>query len=210
LQATPSANGVAALAIAFAERLPAQALPSPFVRSMSLCDPQPASAQPWLASLRETGQGAVVLEAHGVSSNAKVLADTDDQRRIVFDGATWRARAQRLAQTGHWQVQLSGPEGSFELLREDRSLAPRERAGGAAAARELRAPFNGKLVAVHATPGQEVQRGAPLLVIESMKLEHTLAAPRDAVVDSVAVAVGQQLAPGQLLMNFTLDTGASA
>ncbi len=210
LQATPSADGVAALAIAFAERLPAQTLPSPFERSMRLSDPQAASAPPWAASLRETGQGSVVLKAPSGAHTAQVLAETDGQRRIVFDGASWRARAQRLALCGHWQVQLSGPEGSFELLREDRSFAPRERAGAAAAARELRAPFNGKLVAVHAAPGQAVQRGAPLLVIESMKLEHTIAAPRDAVVDRIAVAVGQQLAPGQLLMSFTLDTGASA
>jgi 3-methylcrotonyl-CoA carboxylase alpha subunit/geranyl-CoA carboxylase alpha subunit len=35
-----------------------------------------------------------------------------------------------------------------------------------------------------------------------MKLEHTLAAPRDGTVDSLHVAVGQQVAPGQLLATF--------
>jgi geranyl-CoA carboxylase alpha subunit len=213
LQATPAADRVAALAIAFAAQWPAQALPAPFARSLSLCDPQRAPAKLWSASLRETGQGAVALEVEGQTHEASVTADADGQRRITFDGQAWRARAQRLAKTDHWQVQLSGPEGSFELQREDRTFAPRERADGAVAARELRAPFNGKLVAVHATLGQVVQRGAPLLVIESMKLEHTLAAPRDAVVQSVAVAVGQQLAPGQLLMSFTAeaaDLGATA
>ena len=84
----------------------------------------------------------------------------------------------------------------------DLSLVPRERAGGASAARELRAPFNGKLIAVHAQPGASVAKGDPLLVIESMKLEHTLAAPRDVTVDSVSVAAGQQVAPGQLLITF--------
>jgi geranyl-CoA carboxylase alpha subunit len=206
LQATPTADRVAALAITFATQRPAPALPPPFVRSLSLCDPQLAPARTWAARLRETGQGAVELEVEGQTHAASVAADADGQRRITLDGQAWRARVQPLARPGHWQVQLSGPEGSFELQREDRSFAPRERAGGAAAARELRAPFNGKLVAVHAMPGQAVQRGAPLLVIESMKLEHTLAAPRDAVVDSVAVAVGQQLAPGQLLMNFMAET----
>ncbi|MFN3495603.1 MAG: acetyl-CoA carboxylase biotin carboxyl carrier protein subunit [Hydrogenophaga sp.] len=41
------------------------------------------------------------------------------------------------------------------------------------------------------------------MVIESMKLEHTLAAPRDVTVDGVPVAAGQQVAPGQLLMTFS-------
>jgi 3-methylcrotonyl-CoA carboxylase alpha subunit/geranyl-CoA carboxylase alpha subunit len=47
-----------------------------------------------------------------------------------------------------------------------------------------------------------VARGAPLLVIESMKLEHTLHAPRDTVIESLNVAPGQQVAPGQLLATF--------
>ena len=35
-----------------------------------------------------------------------------------------------------------------------------------------------------------------------MKLEHTLAAPRDVTVEAVSVATGQQVAPGQLLITF--------
>jgi len=174
-----------------------------------LSDPQQMPVRPWAASLRETGQGAVGLQIEDQSHTADMRADADGERRITLDGSTWCARAQRLAQPDHWQVQLNGPEGSFELQREDRSFAPRERGGGAAAARELRAPFNGKLVAVHAASGQAVQRGAPLLVIESMKLEHTIAAPRDAVIGSVAVSVGQQLAPGQLLITFAAKPGAA-
>ena len=92
--------------------------------------------------------------------------------------------------------------GAHTIELADLSLVPRERAGGASAARELRAPFNGKLIAVHAQAGATVAKGEPLLVIESMKLEHTLAAPRDVTVDSVSVAAGQQVAPGQLLMTY--------
>ncbi|MGQ2923762.1 MAG: acetyl-CoA carboxylase biotin carboxyl carrier protein subunit, partial [Hydrogenophaga sp.] len=99
---------------------------------------------------------------------------------------------------GHWQAQA----GAHTLALADLSHAPRERAGGASAARELRAPFNGKLIAVHAAPGASVARGEPLLVIESMKLEHTLAAPRDLTVEAVAVVAGQQVSPGQRLITF--------
>jgi 3-methylcrotonyl-CoA carboxylase alpha subunit/geranyl-CoA carboxylase alpha subunit len=47
-----------------------------------------------------------------------------------------------------------------------------------------------------------VARGETLLVIESMKLEHSLAAPRDAVVAELLVQPGAQVAPGQLLLRF--------
>ncbi|MFZ2825854.1 acetyl-CoA carboxylase biotin carboxylase subunit, partial [Hydrogenophaga sp.] len=121
LRATAAAECVAALAIAFAERLPAMALPSPFARSVRLCGALQTGDPVWVASVRETGQGAVVLAVDGLTHAASVSADADGQRRIVFDGSVWRARAQRLALPGHWQVQLSGPEGGFELQREDRS-----------------------------------------------------------------------------------------
>jgi 3-methylcrotonyl-CoA carboxylase alpha subunit/geranyl-CoA carboxylase alpha subunit len=62
------------------------------------------------------------------------------------------------------------------------------------------------LIAVHAVVGQAVTRGDTLLVIESMKLEHALSAPRDAVVAELLVQPGAQVAPGQLLLRFQTDT----
>lgn len=117
--------------------------------------------------------------------------------RVVIGGVTWAVSAAPLG-AGRWQVQA----GAHTLSLTDLSLAPRERAGGASAARELRAPFNGKLIAVHAQPGAVIAKGEPLLVIESMKLEHTLAAPRDVTVEALSVVAGQQVAPGQLLVTF--------
>jgi 3-methylcrotonyl-CoA carboxylase alpha subunit/geranyl-CoA carboxylase alpha subunit len=101
------------------------------------------------------------------------------------------------------QLQDTAGTGAPDLWVDDLSHQPLQRAGAGSAERELRAPFNGKVVAVHVAIGQGLQRGAPLLVIESMKLEHTLSAPRDATVDTLNMAVGQQVAPGQLLVGFT-------
>ena len=69
-------------------------------------------------------------------------------------------------------------------------------------AQELRAPFNGKVIAVQARPGATVARGDVLLVLESMKLEHALAAARDGVIKAVHVAPGQQAATSQVLVTF--------
>jgi 3-methylcrotonyl-CoA carboxylase alpha subunit/geranyl-CoA carboxylase alpha subunit len=58
------------------------------------------------------------------------------------------------------------------------------------------------VIAVKAVAGASVSRGDTLLVIESMKLEHAIAAPRDALVQAVRVEPGQQVAPGQVLVQF--------
>ena len=51
--------------------------------------------------------------------------------------------------------------------------------GGDASAGRLTAPMPGKVIAISTAPGTRVERGAPLLVMEAMKMEHTIVAPRD-------------------------------
>jgi 3-methylcrotonyl-CoA carboxylase alpha subunit/geranyl-CoA carboxylase alpha subunit len=91
------------------------------------------------------------------------------------------------------------------MLLRDLNHTPPAGSGGGSAARELRAPFNGKLVALSVLPGQRVVRGQVLLTIESMKIEHQVSAPRDATVTAVTVVAGQQLIPGQVLVVFQED-----
>ena len=209
---------VAALAINYATKRPAAALPSPHPRSLrlSLADDAAAPLPEW--SLIERGHGAVMVsggerERHArfhdpALAGAAMHPAGAPWQSLSLDGASWRVRAQPVGSTGgapRWQVQGIGPEGAFECWLDDRCLLPRVSAGGGAAARELRAPFNGKLLAVHVEPGQTIEPGAPLLVIESMKLEHSLTAPRAAQVETVHVSPGQQVAPGQLLITFAAD-----
>ena len=97
-----------------------------------------------------------------------------------------------------WHLQL----GTVDFFLEDASFEPAGRASVESAGSELRAPFNGKVIAVKAQPGATVARGDTLLVIESMKLEHSLAAARDAVVKAVHVQPGQQAAALQVLVTF--------
>ncbi len=80
---------------------------------------------------------------------------------------------------------------TFRLRRID----PRaEAAGQGAAEDEVRTPMPGTVIAVHVAAGDAVHTGQPLIVIESMKLETTLTAPRDARVKTVHFAVGSTFA----------------
>jgi 3-methylcrotonyl-CoA carboxylase alpha subunit len=66
----------------------------------------------------------------------------------------------------------------------------------------LTAPMPGKVVAVLAIKGQEVKKGAALVIMEAMKMEHTIAAPHDGVVDDILYNVGDQVADGAPLLAF--------
>ncbi|GGY27728.1 acetyl/propionyl/methylcrotonyl-CoA carboxylase subunit alpha [Pseudoduganella albidiflava] len=66
----------------------------------------------------------------------------------------------------------------------------------------LTAPMPGKVVAVLASQGQDVKKGEPLVIMEAMKMEHTIAAPHDGIVDEILYAVGDQVADGAPLLAF--------
>jgi len=197
LQAQSDARTVAVLAVLFANQTPAYAMPSPFMRPvrMGLGDEVLA------LSLKELGQGQVRIETGDATLEAHIQ-HSGDLLQIALNGKHWQARA--VACTGptpRWHVQLQGPE-CVELWLTDQSHSAPSTGASAQAAQSLRAPFNGKLIALHVQEGQQVQQGDAVLVIESMKLEHILCAPRDAVVHILSASVGQQVGPGQVLVQW--------
>ena len=66
----------------------------------------------------------------------------------------------------------------------------------------LRAPMPGKMIAWLVPPGTLVVAGTPLLVMEAMKMEHTLTAPKDGHVAGFHYAVGEQVPEGAELVDF--------
>ncbi len=119
--------------------------------------------------------GGIVLVHAGVRSCCPV-ADDGGTLFVHADGADWTLRrARRL------------------------SLRP-----GAAAAHapELTSPMPGTVIAVPATAGQPVAAGDPVVVVEAMKMEHTLRAPADGVVE-LLVSPGDRVGLDQVLARLT-------
>jgi 3-methylcrotonyl-CoA carboxylase alpha subunit/geranyl-CoA carboxylase alpha subunit len=98
-----------------------------------------------------------------------------------------------------WHVQV----GAVDLWLEDSTLTAISTNTGAAGSAEVRAKFNGKVIAIQTQVGVTVKRGDTLIVIESMKLEHAIAATQDSVVSGIEVALGQQATTGQILVRLS-------
>ncbi|WP_280154844.1 biotin carboxylase N-terminal domain-containing protein [Piscinibacter sp. XHJ-5] len=116
--------------------------------------------------------------------------------QLALDGVAHALRAAQLSPS-EWHLQI----GAVDAFVADASFEPEAR-DARHAAPEIKAPFSGRIVGVHAAPAQQVAAGDTLIVIESMKLEHAVNAPRAATVSRVAVQVGQQVAPQQLLVTL--------
>ena len=86
-------------------------------------------------------------------------------------------------------------------VADERALAAKVAGGGARTERhELRAPMPGLLKAVHVREGDTVERGAPLVTLEAMKMENELRAPLAGRVTRVAQAAGTKVDGGALLV----------
>jgi 3-methylcrotonyl-CoA carboxylase alpha subunit len=144
-----------------------------------------------------------------------------DHYRLDIDGSDSDARARRLPD-GDLELDLDGQRADVAVLRhggetivvgDDGSwrftyidpLVPKaaeEAAGG-----RLTAPMPGKVAQVLAAAGGKVKRGQALMVLEAMKMEHTIAAPADGTVDRVHYVAGDLVEEGAELIAFSAAEG---
>jgi acetyl-CoA carboxylase biotin carboxylase subunit len=123
---------------------------------------------------------------------AAVLGWSDQHLALALDGVR---RTYRIAAHGDVRY-VSSPLGTSDLHERPRFPPPaREEVHGGCLA-----PMPGKILQVRVVPGQAVEKGAALVVLEAMKMEHEVTAPHDAFVREVRVEVGQQVEAGAVLV----------
>jgi biotin carboxyl carrier protein len=105
------------------------------------------------------------------------------RREVVVDG---------------WQIDVGIESERRASLRERARRAREETAHGGPT--HVRAIIPGRIVSVSIAPGDPVEAGQQLLVVEAMKMQNELRAPRDGIVSTVAVGVGGTIEVGDLLL----------
>ncbi|HEU4801234.1 MAG TPA: biotin/lipoyl-containing protein [Gemmatimonadales bacterium] len=150
----------------------------------------------------EVAGDQVTLDGASVTARLEPVPGTP-MRQLVLDGNPITLTVERLG-PGRWRVGRGGlaPEVEVldERLRHIRSLTgvgARQGAGGI-----LKAPMPGLVVRVEVEPGQQVTAGAPLVVLEAMKMENQLAAPAAGTVTAVRVQPGATVEKGAVLVEI--------
>jgi len=99
-------------------------------------------------------------------------------------------------------------DGRTWCFRTATTTRTRAKASSVAEGPELRAPMTGTVRRIAVAPGDCVERGAPLLALEAMKMEHLLRAPRDVKIASVHCREGETVDLGSILLSFDEKPGA--
>jgi 3-methylcrotonyl-CoA carboxylase alpha subunit len=140
--------------------------------------------------------GAWRLQLDGRSVEAAGEIAPDGALGLALDGV--RRRVLVVAHDADISVFIDGEE--WRLAEIDPLAA---RLGEDPAAGRLTAPMPGRVAALLVRPGERVQRGQKLVVIEAMKMEHAVAAPVDGIVERVRFAVGDLVEEGAELVVLT-------
>ncbi|WP_265923382.1 acetyl/propionyl/methylcrotonyl-CoA carboxylase subunit alpha [Cupriavidus nantongensis] len=154
------------------------------------------------------GYGEQVLDVT-LDSNERgsTLSYADQAAPFAYTCQADDIRVNLGTRRAHGQVHLDGDE--FHVFHGGRHatlawLDPLAHAGEAEGeGGKLTAPMPGKVIAVMVEAGSTVARGAPLLVMEAMKMEHTICAPADGVVSEVLYGIGEQVTEGAQLLAFS-------
>jgi len=159
----------------------------------------------WQDCLWRDGEATVTVRAHfagegfgltlpdGTSLAADGVLAPDGCLSASLDGV--RSTARVVCRGDDVTVFEGGAEHRLAVVDPLRAAA-----AGEAAAGKLTAPMPGRVSAVKVATGQRVARGHPLIVVEAMKMEHTVTAPADGIVGAVHFSVGDLVEEGAELL----------
>ncbi|ENO84095.1 MAG TPA: acetyl/propionyl/methylcrotonyl-CoA carboxylase subunit alpha [Thauera aminoaromatica] len=157
-----------------------------------------------------------LLFRHGESERAVEVAYLPGAWRLTVGSSSVVARGE-LNPRGLLRVELDGTRMDATVIAAAgrRHVFARGRAwqlaavdplhhGGEGGGAEggLMAPMPGKVIALVAAEGAKVEKGAPLLILEAMKMEHTITAPAAGTVKAFRFGVGDQVGDGAELVEF--------
>jgi len=122
---------------------------------------------------------------------------------LVLGGQSFEAHV--YTDEEQWQVLLRG-DMYRAVVEDERERRLRSQLEGAPVERgefHLKAPMPGLVIAIPAEEGQPVEKGDVLLILESMKMQNELKAPRAGKVSRVRVAPGERVEQKQTLLSVT-------
>ena len=150
-----------------------------------------------VAKLRYLSDGLQLQVDDAEPKPLSLTALPDGRIDLRYGGARELVQVYALGEVEH----VFGTRGAVQITELDTLSRADEGAGEGG---RLTAPMPGKVVSIAVKAGDKVSKGQPLAVMEAMKMEHTIAAPQDGVVDEVLYAPGDQVTEGAELLRLGL------
>jgi 3-methylcrotonyl-CoA carboxylase alpha subunit len=155
--------------------------------------------QPVTAALTYLHDGALHLQAGDTSGVLSFAQQANGAVSVDFSGQRVDVHSYAVSVPKGQEVHLFTARAATKIVVIDSFL---QLADSTAAAGRLTAPMPGKVVSFAVKAGDAIKAGQTLAVMEAMKMEHTIAAPKDGTVTELLYAPGDQVAEGAELLTL--------
>lgn len=153
---------------------------------------------PFTAQVKVDSQAAVSVEFNG---EVTIDQNTNESHHQTNNSAQLHARINQQAYIAS-VVQTQNDISLFVDGQQTKFTLPTLSFGSKAHEHGTVSPMAGKIVKVMTQARSQVTKGTPLVIMEAMKMEHVIRAPRDGVVESVMCQEGDFVEGGKVLVNF--------
>jgi len=130
------------------------------------------------------------------ADNTFHLIDNDTSYTIEIVSSDHNSRSYILRVNG--QLQEVSIKNNLDLLIDKMGLTT----STAKDVNVVNAPMPGQIIAIEINEGQEVNENDPILILEAMKMENVMLAPKSGIIKSVHIDIQQVVEKGQLLVEF--------
>jgi 3-methylcrotonyl-CoA carboxylase alpha subunit len=155
--------------------------------------------QPVTAALTYLHDGALHLQAGDTSGILSFAQQANGAVSVDFAGQRVDVNSYAVSVPKGQEAHLFTAQAATKIVVIDSFL---QLADSTAAAGRLTAPMPGKVVSFAVKAGDAIKAGQTLAVMEAMKMEHTIAAPKDGTVTELLYAPGDQVAEGAELLTL--------
>lgn len=134
-----------------------------------------------------------------------MLTEADGSFHVLLDGRSYHAELVEADYAARqYSFRIAGKTYKVNIADHYERLVQQLGLGTGSSQKQntVKAPMPGLVINVLVAPGQAVQKGDPLLILEAMKMENVLKAAGDGTVKSVAVVKGAAVEKGQLLLEM--------
>ena len=145
--------------------------------------------------LNPPGQNEYLIQTDDQLIRAAGRLDQDNQLTATLDNK--RLRVTIIKNDQQLTLFHAGSTHRLDIISDSDHADDGEATGN------LRSPMPGRIIEVMATQGQQVKQGDALLILEAMKMEHTITAPHDGVVQSLHYSAGDLVDEGVELLLLT-------
>ena len=146
-----------------------------------------------------TIENGVTAEIDGRHYELEVRENPGGVLLIKNGTAVYRCRVEAKRETGKYEVSLRGRSYPISIIDRKRLRSGQNAAGHGHGTAEIVSPMPGKVVRVLVEQGNTVEAGAGIIVVEAMKMQNEMKAPKAGVVISINATAGATVNAGDVL-----------